>query len=632
MMSDIKMKNNHFRLAWERNLRAWKIWWKICPKFFVSSIFHSVFKALSPYVTIWLSAQIINELAGSKNPERLFQLVLIQLISTALLALCTGMLNRWYNYETDSMKRKSDRIWMEKMMKLDYADIDRQYVYDLYSQVKQNEKWSFWGFYKSADIFQKMVLATLRIFGGIALSVSLFVLPVPADSGMLTLLNHPLCALLMVVFMLGIAFLAPMCTNKANKYWSNHASEARFGNRLFNFYAFLGGDRKREPDLRIYQQQENVCEKYLEQNISFSKASAISKAARGPMGLWMATSRAISVVLTGVVYLFVCLKAWAGAFGVGSVTQYVGAISSLFLGISDLLEQFGTMQANSEFLKIAFEFLDIPNKMYQGSLTTEKRSDRQYEVEFQDVSFQYPGTEIWALRHVSMKFKVGERLAVVGMNGSGKTTFIKLLCRLYDPTEGKILLNGIDIRKYKYDDYINIFSVVFQDFKLMALTLGENVAGSKQYDREAVTLSLKNAGFADRVERMPKGLETYLYKDLEKDGVEVSGGEAQKIAIARALYKDAPFIILDEPTAALDPIAEAEIYSKFNEIVGDKIAIYISHRLSSCKFCDEIAVFHNGSVVQQGTHESLVADESGKYYELWNAQAQYYTEEETQTA
>lgn len=632
MMSSIKMKNNDFRLAWENNLRAWKILWKSCPKFFVSCISHSVFKALSPYVTIWLSAQIINELAGNKSPERLFQLVLIQLVSAALLALFTGMLNRWYNYETDSMKRKSDRIWMEKMMKLDYADIDRQYVYDLYSQVKQNENWSFWGFYKSADIFQKMVLATLRIFGGIALSVSLFVLPVPADSGMLILLNHPLCALLMVVFMLGIAFLAPMCTNKANKYWSNRASEARFGNRLFNFYGFLGGDRKREPDLRIYQQQENVCEKYLEQDISFSRGSAISKAARGPMGLWMATSRAISVVLTGVVYLFVCLKAWAGAFGVGSVTQYVGAISSLFLGISDLLEQFGTMQANSEFLKIAFEFLDIPNKMYQGSLTTEKRSDRQYEVEFQDVSFQYPGTEIWALRHVSMKFKVGERLAVVGMNGSGKTTFIKLLCRLYDPTEGKILLNGIDIRKYKYEDYINIFSVVFQDFKLMALTLGENVAGSKQYDREAVTLSLTNAGFADRMERMPKGLETYLYKDLEKDGVEVSGGEAQKIAIARALYKDAPFIILDEPTAALDPIAEAEIYSKFNEIVGDKTAIYISHRLSSCKFCDEIAVFHNGSVVQQGTHESLVADESGKYYELWNAQAQYYIEEETQTA
>ena len=627
MMSDIKMKNNHFRLAWERNLRAWKIWWKICPKFFVSSIFHSVFKALSPYVTIWLSAQIINELAGNKSPERLFQLVLIQLISTALLALCTGMLNRWFNCETDSMRRKYDRIWMEKMMKLDYADIDRQYVYDLYSQVKQNEKWSFWGFYKSADIFQKMVLATLRIFGGIALSVSLFVLPVPADSGMLTLLNHPLCALLMVVFMLGIAFLAPMCTNKANKYWSNHASEARFGNRLFNFYSFLGEDRKREPDLRIYQQQENVCEKYLEQNISFSKASAISKAARGPMGLWMATSRAISVVLTGVVYLFVCLKAWAGAFGVGSVTQYVGAISSLFLGISDLLEQFGTMQANSEFLKIAFEFLDIPNKMYQGSLTTEKRSDRQYTVEFRDVSFRYPGSEQYALRHLSMTFKVGERLAVVGMNGSGKTTFIKLLCRLYDPTEGVILLNGIDIRKYRYDEYMDIFSVVFQDFKLFALPLGQNVATAQHYDAARAADCLQKAGFSDRLARMPKGLDTCLYKDLDEDGVTISGGEAQKIAIARALYKDAPFIVLDEPTAALDPVAEAEIYTKFNEIAGDKTAIYISHRLSSCKFCDEIAVFDHGEVVQQGTHEELLGEPDGKYYELWNAQAQYYTEE-----
>lgn len=631
-MSSIKMKNNHFRLAWENNLRAWKILWKSCPKFFVSCTSYSVFKALSPYVTIWLSAQIINELSGNKSPERLFQLVLIQLVSAALLALFTGMLNRWYNYETDSMKRKSDSIWMEKWMALDYADVDRQYVYDLYSQVKQNENWSFWGFYKSADIFQKMVLAVLRIFGGITLSVSLFVLPVPAGNGALTLLNSPLFALLIILLMLGIAFTSSVFVNKRNVSWNQFAASIRFGNRLFNFYGFLGEDKKREVDLRMYRQQDNICAVYLNQYDLFSAASPIANKARKIMGLWMAASRAIAVVLTGVVYLFVCLKAWAGAFGVGSVTQYVGAISSLFLGISDLLEQFGTMQANSEFLKTAFEFLDIPNKMYQGSLTTEKRSDRQYEVEFQDVSFQYPGTEIWALRHVSMKFKVGERLAVVGMNGSGKTTFIKLLCRLYDPTEGKILLNGIDIRKYKYEDYINIFSVVFQDFKLMALTLGENVAGSNQYDREAVTLSLKNAGFADRMERMPKGLETYLYKDLEKDGVEVSGGEAQKIAIARALYKDAPFIILDEPTAALDPIAEAEIYSKFNEIVGDKTAIYISHRLSSCKFCDEIAVFHNGSVVQQGTHESLVADESGKYYELWNAQAQYYTEEETQTA
>ena len=263
--------------------------------------------------------------------------------------------------------------------------------------------------------------------------------------------------------------------------------------------------------------------------------------------------------------------------------------------------------------------------MYQGSLTTEKRADRNYQVEFRDVSFRYPGSDRWALRHVNIKFRIGSRLAVVGPNGSGKTTFIKLLCRLYDPTEGEILLNGIDIRKYRYQDYIGIFSVVFQDFQLLALPLGENVAGAAAYDRDRAARCLADAGFEARLDAMPKGLDTSLYKDLDKDGVEISGGEAQKIAIARALYKDAPFIVLDEPTAALDPIAEAEIYARFDAIAGDKTAIYISHRLSSCKFCDEIAVFDQGAIVQTGSHDALVADAAGLYHKLWHAQAQYYT-------
>ncbi|MDE7300201.1 MAG: ABC transporter ATP-binding protein/permease [Lachnospiraceae bacterium] len=284
----------------------------------------------------------------------------------------------------------------------------------------------------------------------------------------------------------------------------------------------------------------------------------------------------------------------------------------------------GEIRNNVPFLKENFRFLDIPNTMYQGSLTVEKRKDREYEVEFKNVSFRYPGRDAWALKNVNMKFRIGERLAVVGMNGSGKTTFIKLLCRLYDPTEGEILLNGIDIRKYNYLDYMSIFSVVFQDFRLFAFPLGQNVAAGRDYDRERAKDCLIKAGFGGRLETMPEGLETHLYRDFSDNGVDVSGGEAQKIAIARALYKNSPFIVLDEPTAALDPIAEAEIYSKFSEIVGDKTAIYISHRLSSCRFCDNIAVFDQGQIVQQGSHDRLVADESGKYYELWHAQAQYY--------
>ena len=213
-----------------------------------------------------------------------------------------------------------------------------------------------------------------------------------------------------------------------------------------------------------------------------------------------------------------------------------------------------------------------------------------------------------------------------GGNGSGKTTFIKLLCRLYDPTEGEILLNGVNIKKYDYDEYMSIFSVVFQDFSLFSFKLGEIVASSKLFDEEKVRESLIKANFGDRLKDLPESVHTYLYKNYEKSGIEISGGEAQKIALARALYKDAPFILLDEPTAALDPVSEYEVYSNFSAISGDKTTVYISHRLASCRFCDKIAVFHEGAIVQTGSHAELVADKNGKYYELWNAQAQYYTE------
>lgn len=186
------------------------------------------------------------------------------------------------------------------------------------------------------------------------------------------------------------------------------------------------------------------------------------------------------------------------------------------------------------------------------------------------------------------------------------------------------MLNGIDIRKYDYDEYMSVFAVVFQDFKLFSYPLGENVAAKINYDPALAERCLIDSGFGERLQEMPNGLNTYLYKDFCKQGIEISGGEAQKIALARALYKNAPFIILDEPTAALDPMAEAEVYSSFDKIVGNKTAIYISHRLSSCRFCDHIAVFDNGQIVQRGSHEELVADISGKYHALWHAQAQYY--------
>lgn len=190
-----------------------------------------------------------------------------------------------------------------------------------------------------------------------------------------------------------------------------------------------------------------------------------------------------------------------------------------------------------------------------------------------------------------------------------------------------ITLNGKDIEKYDTAAYAKLFSVVFQDFRLLALPVGQNVAGSKEYDAETVWHALETAGVADRVRSYPMGIEQPLYRNFDEEGTELSGGEEQKLAIARALYKDAPFVVLDEPTAALDPLAEAEIYSKFNEMTAGKAAVFVSHRLSSCRFCDRIAVFDGGRLVQLGTHEELLKDKDGKYNELWNAQAQYYEEQ-----
>lgn len=304
--------------------------------------------------------------------------------------------------------------------------------------------------------------------------------------------------------------------------------------------------------------------------------------------------------------------------------QYVGALSSVSGDIESLFWGIERLRMNTPFLETVCAFLDIPHRMYRGSLTTEKRADCDYEVEFRHVSFRYPACEDYALHDVSMTFHVGSRVAVVGENGSGKSTFVKLLSRLYDPDEGEILLNGIDIRKYRYKDYIDLFAVVFQDFQLLSQPLGDNVAGGTARDDARVHRCLTEAGFGERLREWERGLDTPLYRDFDHDGVMLSRGDAQKIAIARALYKNAPFIILDEPTAVLDPIAEAEIYASFDRLVGDKTAIYISHRLSSCRFCDEIVVFDNGRIVQRGTHEQLVSQTDGKYRKLWDSQAQYY--------
>ncbi|MCF0136338.1 MAG: ABC transporter ATP-binding protein [Lachnospiraceae bacterium] len=612
-----------FRHSVSLHLRGIRELHKVSAGFFPILTLYCVFNAVIPYVTVFFSAQILKELATGRQAEVLWKWVIISVLGIGAAAIGKAFLYRRYQTLLSDLYGRKEILFIRKMFSLDFSELDKQETHDLRSQIQQDENWGSWGLMKLDEIYMSFVTGVIGLICGISLTVSLFTSPVPEGSGWLTVLNHPGFALVFAGLIAAGSILAGKLTAVSMKGWGQCAEDATFGNRLFSHFGFICMDTARSVDIRM-SDQHALAASYFRLNNAFGADSALGKIFRGRIGIVSSLGACVIPLVTGLIYLFTCLKARGGAFDVGSITQYVGAATAMTNNIHALTELTGLLKTNAPYLENTFAFLDIRSAMYQGSLTTEKRADRNYNVEFRDVSFRYPGSDRWALRHFSMKLQVGKRLAIVGENGSGKTTFIKLLCRLYDPQEGQILLNGIDIRKYNYRDYMDIFSVVFQDFQLVSQPLGNNVAGSMNYDRERAQKALADAGFGDRLSAMEKGLNTMLYKNLDEDGVEISGGEAQKIALARALYKDAPFIILDEPTAALDPIAEAEIYAKFNDIAGDKTAVYISHRLSSCKFCDEIAVFHEGQIIQQGTHEELVAIEGGKYHELWTAQAQYY--------
>lgn len=600
------------------------IWCQTYPKMFLYTGLHSLVKASIPCFSLYFTARLLNELTGERRKGELIKWMAVILLVILFLSLVKAALFRAKEIYGAVQRNCMPVVYAKKMLDMDYSAIDKAETYEKLSWVEQSENWGGMGMYKVYWHYERLLEEVFKLIGGIALSAALFKTMIPEPAGKLALLNHPICLWLLLGCMIGAAAVNSSVEKRCQDL-NNQCSElAKQGNRVHFFMHEFAINRKRDLDIRMYR-QEKSCIDFFNSNHYYDTKSYFAELARGTVGALTALQAALPGLFMGIVYLYVCLKAWAGAFDVGMIAQYAGAVTALSGAVTGIFMTAAEAGGNAYYLKEVFRFLDIPNQMYQGSLTVEKRRDRNYEIEFQDVSFRYPGAETYALRHVSFRFQVGRRMAVVGQNGSGKTTFIKLLCRLYDPTEGVILLNGIDIRKYDYREYMSVFSVVFQDFQLLSVALAKNVAAGEAFDRERVLECLQKAGLAEMTEKLPKGIDTNIGKDFEEDGIWVSGGEGQKIAIARSLYRDAAFIILDEPTAALDPVAEYEIYSKFNEIVGDRTAVYISHRLSSCRFCDEILVFHEGKMIQQGSHEELLAKPEGKYAQLWDAQAKYYT-------
>lgn len=597
--------------------RGFGILRKYCPGLSEQKALYEFIHSLQPFITIWFSARIVDELTNHCRKDYIASYVICVITINFICIVFQNVLLHICNEKESQMWIWFEKVFSDKQMSLDYDDLEDVSIQKQRQEVEENLFMFGNGLAQLVWGTSVMVKVFINIFVALLMSGTLFI----SKTGE-RIVDHPIWIVAILGCITLCGFSNYKATRKENSLFMKWCDNSLWFNRTFMFFGHeLYTNLERAKDVRIYR-QDTLAIKKIEELEAWGKAEKKNS-------FHMAFFPSVAGFIVGLgncaCYLFVAIKAFLGAYGVGSVVQYVSVLTRLGDGIRDLMFMVSDNELYCAHLKKMYDYLDIPNHMYQGSLTVEKREDNEYYIEFRNVSFKYPRTENYVLRNVNLKFKIGEKLAVVGMNGSGKTTFIKLLCRLYDPTEGEILLNNVDIRKYDYKEYMSIFSVVFQYFKLFSFGLGQNVSASFHYNEELAKRCLEKAGFYERLQSMKKGLETSIYKDLDEEGVEISGGEAQKIALARALYKNAPFIILDEPTAALDPIAEYEVYSKFNEIVQDKTAIYISHRLSSCRFCDVIAVFDGGQIVQRGVHDRLLQDTHGKYYELWNAQAQYYT-------
>ncbi len=617
---NVKEERRRKSYSWANLKRAVRYLAKESPGIFPLALFASAIDAAYPYIGILLSASILTELA---SPERdMGHLFFLALLLVGLNFLGGRLLNFTWQL-LDVLKygvmKHVERAVAVKAWKMDYAvSADPQL-----NETKGRISRMGYGSGVLALIGQlEGVFRAIVILGiSTVLVTEFFCAKAAGEGGLAGFMNHWSASVLFLALLGFSVFYSIRCSAKIEKNYFklNEAAEKPI-NQMMNLMSSSIEEYQNGKDIRMFRAENMIFNRLQEQSRRFlAEAEPGVRYERRKSCM----SELFSRLFNMSVYLFVGLKALYGAFGVGSILKYTGMVTQLGAAVTMFSDAIRGFFQNFEYIKLFFDYLDMPNATAEGTLPVTQEIKDNYEFEFRNVTFSYPGTETPSLQDISCRFRKGEKIAIVGRNGSGKTTFIKLLCRLCDPQKGEILLNGVDVRKYQYEEYLEFFSTVFQDYQIFAFGLGENVAAESDYDHEKVKEALENAGFGERLKTMGEGLDTQLFKRFSEDGVELSGGESQKVAIARCLYKDAPYLVLDEPTAALDPLAEADIYQRMNQFARDKGAIYISHRLSSCHFCNRIMVFEEGRIAEQGSHEELL-EAGGLYRRLWDAQAQYY--------
>lgn len=579
------------------------------------------FITLQPFVALFFSARILDVLAAGAERGVVIRWIVAAVACNYGIYLLERLMACISRLEGVTLYWQLYQEMSRVMMRADYKELEKPDISHAKERIERATTMFWYGPWEVPGVFMRLIEGLTITVSALVLAFPIF-LPVKGE-------KVPWGMIGMILFIGVSVWYSLSSERKLYKMKEDSLEPLAQVYRQQEFFMAYAGEDKAAKDIRIFGQKKLIY-RLMQKNLVRERKLADER--RFKQAKSFGIRGALAQAVGCLAYLIVGARALAGIFGIGSVVQYVGAIMKLSEGIRVLIYalQHITMQGPhcQEYLDFIGEGEDKDKYCHGHDGQRILQMPEDYTIVFEHVSFRYPGTEEWVLKDLNLTLKRGEHFAVVGMNGSGKTTFIKLLCRLYEPEQGRILFNGTDIREFRYEDYQKLFAVVFQDFQIFALPLGENVAASSHYDETRVQACLEQAGVGEFVKGLPKGLKQPLYT-VEADGVNISGGEAQKIAIARALYKDAPFVILDEPTAALDPIAEAEIYAGFQQMVRSKGALYISHRLSSCRFCDKIAVFHEGRLVQMGTHEELLSSEDGKYYELWQAQAQYYRRAES---
>lgn len=549
--------------------------------------------------------------------------LIIAAVSVAVFILALNMLNMYASSETwwrvthTRFKLKSEMNL--KTMTMDYYHLENQDVLDCHQKADNSCNGDNNGIQALlTDSFRFLINLAKTILGMVIIGA----------------LNP-----FIVVAMIAIAVVNGFVSNAANKYgkreiWDKLAPWWRKQNYMkWNITNFSSA-----KDIRMFGLKAWLVDKFKTVNVTRLKAQEKNER------LWYTVSVAsalLFVISQGLIYAWLLYKLIKGQLTIGNFSLYLTASGVFFENCSFITNSFSDMNNHSREVDDYRSFTDFADA--HGAICSKAASAADdtvplpktdvYEFEFQNVSFKYPASEKYAVKNLSIKVRGGERLAVVGLNGAGKSTFIKLLLRLYVPTEGKILMNGIDIQRFNREAYYSRFAPLFQEVRLFAFTMTENVSmkTEKDTDKKKAERNLADAGLGEKVQSLAAGVDTQLLKVIYDDGIDLSGGEKQKLALARALYKDAPVVILDEPTSALDALAESKLYHDFDKLIGGKTAIYISHRLSSTQFCNNVALFKDGQVVEYGTHKSLLK-EDGEYAKLFKVQAQYYVEENKKTA